>query len=166
MKLEQIQHLLDKISGATFAGMDTVTIPVLKGGKKNLMQGRITKFATNHRVMLFTNKNINAYNAMVRRRLIAENKDPDTFVLGSLPWGERLPNSPIIVHKEKYYLQCIFLHSGTVEYELDGVNITKEDIEGLNESTGSEGQGLEREVIVRTFSLDSIDGIRLMGEDV
>ena len=166
MKYKQLEDLLDQISGCTFAGMDTTTIPALKGGKKNLMQGRITKISKNHRVMLFTNKNMNAYNAMVRRRLIAENKNPDGFVLGPLKWGTRLPESPVIVHNDNHYLQCVFLHSGSVEYQLDGQHIDKDDIEGLIEAAPSEKQGLDDEVIVRTFNLDNIDSIRLMGETV
>src|SRR4051812_13236191 len=111
---------MNRIQGVTFAGMDCITIPKLKGGKKNPQQGRVTKHHKGARVMLFTNKNSSGYENMVRRRLEAEGKDPDTFVLGELQWGKRIYDSPLIEHEGKYYMQVIFLAPGTVDYFLDG----------------------------------------------
>ena len=179
MKLDELQALLAQINGATFASIDTVTIPTLKGGKKNPFQGKVAKHCEGHRVMLFTNKKTNAYEAKVRRHLEREGKNPDSFVLGELPWGKRLPDSPIIEHNGKYYLQCVFLKSGSVEYRAKefidcedgtwfsaGSRVVATAIQGLNERSGSEHQGLDNEVIVRSYALDSIKALRAFHEEL
>lgn len=169
MKLAQIHALLDQIQGMSFAGMDTITEVKLKGGKKNPHLGRVTKHTTGNHVMLFTNKKSNAYEAMVKRRLEAEGKDPKSFTLGQLAWGTRVPDSPLIEHKGKFYIQTIFIKGGSSEFFLDNKPIAKSDIQGFEEQEVTSGrQGLEDEntVVVRTFALDSIREIRLMGETV
>jgi hypothetical protein len=184
MQLEALKQTLSQFQGATFASLDTVTVPVLLGGKQNPFQGKIEKQCKSHRVMLFTNKRTNAYDNMVRRHLEQAGLDPTSFKLGELPWGERVPNSPFIICKGKHYLQCVFLEAGNVEYRmretvclsetnmslcfLKDEMIQKEQIEGLSDKTGSEHQGLERskQVIVRTYAVDSIVAIRCMGVEL
>lgn len=184
MQYQEVERLLSAIEGATFAGLDTSTVPVLKGGKANPMQGKIKKLCTGSRVMLFTNKQSNAYENKVRRHLEKEGKNPESFKLGALPWGERLPNSPIIHNKGKYYIQVIFLKAGAVEYratqeiifnEFMGIGCThysegdfipKANIPGLDDRSGSEHQGLEDEVIVRAYALDSIIALRAFGDEL
>lgn len=116
MQLATVEQALQNVSGGSFVGIDTLTDVKLTGGKKNPHQGRVTKSMTGAQVMVFQNKNINGYEAMIRRRLEAEGKDPATFVLGERAWGQRLPNSPIVVHKKedgtRYYLEVIFLRAG------------------------------------------------------
>lgn len=182
MTIDELQALLSNLDGATFAALDTVTKPVLKGGKSNPMQGKIEKRCIGHRVMLFSNKKSSGYENKVRRHLEREGKNPDSFELGPLPWGERLPESPIIHNKGKFYLQVVFLASGSVEYRATqnivryspdfmveyeaGDIIPKDEIDGLNERSGSEHQGLDNEVIVRTYSLDSIVKLRAFHEEL
>lgn len=169
MKLAQLHGVLDKVKGATFASMDTITEVKLKGGKKNPMLGRVTKRTSNNQVMVFTNSNENGYENMVKRRLEAEGKNPESFKLGDLPWGKRIPNTPIIENKDKYYMQVIFQKPGKSEYFLDNKPIDPKDIEGLEiKKVSGEGQGLsdDNAVVVRTFALDSIDSIRIMGEEI
>lgn len=169
MKIHDIYDVLKKIQGCTFASMDNITQVKLKGGKKNEMQGRVTKHTSNNQVMLFTNQNSNGYENMVRRRLEAEGKSPESFQLGSLPWGTRVPNTPLIEHNGKYYIQVIFNRPGSSVYFLDDQEIQPEDIEGFDApKISGEGQGLEDDhaVVVRTFALDSIKAIRLMGESL
>jgi hypothetical protein len=103
MKLETAQAAFDTLEGGTFVGMDTVTDVKLTGGKKNPQQGRVTKRMTGAQVMCFTNSKTNAYAAMVRRRLEAEGKDPDSFELGPRAWGERITGTPFVEHNGKHY---------------------------------------------------------------
>lgn len=168
MKLTDVENLLRSFQGVTFAGMDTTTKQRLLGGRKNPMVGRVNKVCRGHRVMLYTNQNTNGYENMVRRRLEAEGKDIEWNV-ASLPWGKRIPNTPIIVHNDKHYLQVIFLACGEVGYQLDGMPIMKEMIQGMpieDMSSGRQGLEDENKVILRTFALDSIDAIRMMKEEV
>ena len=171
MKYEDIETLLKSFQGCTFAAMDNVTNVVLKGGKKNEFQGRVTKRTSNNQVMLFTNEKSNGYENMVKRRLEAEGKDPAQFTVGALPWGTRVKDSPFIENKGKHYLQVIFNKPGTSEYFLDGEPVNPSTIEGLPEKKESDeenGQGLTNEnaVIVRTFAIESIESIRVLGEEV
>ena len=96
MNLETARNALATLSGGTFVGLDTVTVPVLKGGKKNPMQGRVTKVMRGATVMCFSNQNGSAYNAMVQRRLAAEGKDPESFELSPRAWGERVPGTSFV----------------------------------------------------------------------
>lgn len=183
MQRNEIESILAPINGATFAALDTVTVPVLKGGKGNPFQGKIEKHCFGNRVMLFTNKYSSGYENMVKRHLEQAGLDPETFQAGELPWGKRVPNSPFIENEGNLYLQTVFLKAGDVSYHaieefsrMDVSNllvtypkdseISKYEIQGLSDRTGSEHQGLERskQVIVRTYAIDSIVGIRAFGQ--
>lgn len=157
MKLEQIQELLGKISGCTFALIDTQTRPSVG----------IRKVVTGERVILFTNQKGSGYENMVRRRLEVFGRDPNIFVLSDLPWGERIPNSPLIHHNEKHYLQTICLSPGQSSYFI-GKNTPIDGKTLPYERANAPGQGLPpgKEVIVRTYALDNITRIVVMGEEV
>lgn len=166
MKLETVKHAFDTLAGGTFVGMDTETTVTLKGGKKNPQQGRVTKVMTGASVMCFSNTNGSAYDAMVKRRLTAEGKDPDQFELGDRAWGQRIAGTPFVEHKGDYYLEVIFLRAGTVEYQLDGLTVVAAAIEGLPEKRESTGQGgLDNQVQIRTFAMDSITALRANGQE-
>jgi hypothetical protein len=168
MKYTTLIAAMADINGASFVGIDTHTDVKLTGGKKNPMQGRVTKRMVGATVMSFQNKNFSAYEAMVHRRLAAEGKDPAKFVLSERAWGTRIPNMPIVEHFKdgvtKYYLEVIFMKPGVVTYFLDGAPIAKGDIEGLAEREEGEQGGLENKVIIRTFAADSITELRIDGK--
>jgi hypothetical protein len=179
MEYNQAQALLSQIQGCTFASLDTVTIPALKGGKANPMQGKVSKHCLGHRVLLYTNQNSSGYENKVKRHLEREGKNPDSFIMGKLPWGKRIADSPFIENKGEYYLQCCFMNSGSVEYRanqfidcLDGTWFREGEVipatfvRGLNEKSGSEHQNLSDEVIVRTFKLSSIVSLRAFHEEL
>lgn len=162
-KFHALRNLIAKnINGATIISLDTVTDVILRGGKQNPQQGRVTKHCTGHNVMIFQNKTINGYDAMVRRRLVAEGKNPDLFVLSPRQWGERIEGEPFVYHKGNYYLEVIFLKAGKVHYMLDEANpIEKEDIIGLPDHVEGEQGGLENKVIIRTYSVESLRAITI-----
>ena len=169
MKIETLAAALENVSGASFVGVDTLTVVALTGGKANPHKGRITKAVTGSSVMVFQNKTTSAYADMVARRLAAEGKNPAGFELGPRAWGERLPSSPIVRHEKGgitlYYLEVIFLRSGAVSYSLDGETITKSEIIGLADKVEGEQGGLENKVIIRTFGVDSIIALRVDGRE-
>lgn len=165
-----LAKVLADFSGNSFISFDATTNVTLKGGKSNPMKGRVIKITFGNLVQIFQNKNEPAYAAMVRRRLIAEGKDPNDYEPKPLPWGERLANKPIIVHTKddvtKHYLQAIFLEGGKSTYFLDGVEIEKDKIQGLEPTAPRDDAqgGLEHMVVLRSFALDSIDTIRYKGQ--
>lgn len=164
MKYATLINAVANINGASFVGLDTHTDVTLTGGKQNPMQGRVTKRMVGATVMSFQNKNFSAYEAMVKRRLAAENKDPSNFVLGERAWGTRVPNMPIVEHKGEYYLEVIFMNPGIVSYELDGNPIPASAIIGLKAPAAGEQGGLEDKVIIRTFKAESITELRIDGQ--
>lgn len=167
----KLQQLLSNVSGNTIISLDTVTVPKLKGGKKNPMQGLVQKKMKSINVMVFTNEQSNGYENMVNRRLEKEGFEPKSFEVGPRAWGQRIPNTPFVLHNDQLYLEVIFLKSGKPSYTLldaagNEHGIFEEEIEGLPESKESEdGQGgLSDKVIIRTFKADNIKAITINGE--
>ena len=164
-----------EINGATPISITTETKPILKGGKSNPYQGQIIKRMERGSVMIFQNKKINGYEAMIERRLKAEGKDPESFVLGPRQWGTRREGMPFVDHikydKEtkqdvhEVYLEVIFLKPGKVTYLYNGKEINREDIPGLDTSKeeGEQG-GLDNKVIIRTFNIKNIKEISIGGD--
>lgn len=156
MELEALKLVIDNIDGAAFATLDTTTYPI-----KELVS--VYKVTTGTRVLLFTNKDgVSGYGELVKRRLTEAGKDPRDFVLGDLPWGERIPNSPLIVHRGLVYLQAIVLqpglsigYQGNREIDLDGIVPSRRTNQGLSK---------QDEVVVSTYRIDHIDRISLVGE--
>jgi hypothetical protein len=171
---ELLQHLLSHVNGATFISLDTLT-PVrlrktLADGSANFFYDRIKKQVTASNVMVFQNKTTNAYENMVQRRLIEEDKDPTLFELSPRSWGTRIPNTPFVRHViedelVRYYLEVIFLRAGTIEYLLDGHPLDKRvKIPGILEHNEAEQGGLTRKVVLRDYACDHITGIMINKE--
>lgn len=156
---------LTKLNGCAIGSITAETAVTLKGGKKNPMQGKIVKRAENANVMFFCNTKSNAYQNMVKRRLVKEGKAPEEFKLGKRVWGERIADTPFVQHKGQMYVEVVFLRAPSkVTYLLEGEKIAKELIEGLpvKASEGEQG-GLDDKVVIRTYKLSSLRNIK-MGE--
>lgn len=154
--------LLDRVHGATFATINSVTWP----------NKSVRCVSEGERVILFRTKGGSGYERMVKRRLAEAGKSPDAFSVGPLPWGERVGDLPLIQHKGNYYLQCIRLaepskrtyYIGTTDIEispdrLDAFGVTKRS--NLNQDLPPDEQ-----VEVCCFKLESITSIVLMGERI
>ena len=167
MKLEdKFAKIFNNVNGASFVGIDTLTDVPLLMGKKNPMQGRVTKRSVGNQVMVFQNKSSSSYGDMVQRRLVAEGKDPTSFELQPRTWGERIPETPFISHTKDgattFYVEFIFLKGGKSEYRLDGAAIAVSDIVGMKPAADSGDQGgLEEKVIIRSFKMTSIEKVRI-----
>jgi len=162
MKYEEAQTLLENKEGDVYFNLDTVTEVKLKGGKKNLMQGRVTKKTTGAKAFVnFGGGSL--YEKLVKEGLEKEGKDPSEFVMKPRAWGTRIEGTPFVQHNDKYYIECFFVSSGESTYLVDG-EVTDEEIEGLPvKSVSDESQGgLEEKVIIRTFSLDSIERFEVL----
>jgi hypothetical protein len=158
----QLLSAIAQLQGVAIGSINTLTVPVLTGGKKNPMQGRITKETFNGNVLFACNINGNTYMNMVKKRLAQEGKDPESFVLGALPWGERIQNTPFITNKGEIYVQVSYLHPPKeIIYRFCGHIIDKADIIGLKESSNGEQGGLDNKVPVRTPKLSSIVGLKM-----
>lgn len=162
MRVEQIRDLVAQIKGCTFASIDAETSP--SPGLRRVVRREV--------VILFTNQNSSGYENMVRRRLEEEGKDAAAFLAGDLPWGERVPGTPLIVHNGKYYLQTVLLKPGDNEYYIGQSRLSPEEAQGLFKSADissvAYGQGLgpAKAVVVRTYKLESLKAIRLQHREV
>ncbi len=169
LQTQVLFDLLRHVNGASFIAISTDTAPIMnrtiggRGTPPNPHYGRIIKRQKNSNVMVFQNKKTNGYRNMVRKRLLAEGKDPESFVLEPRRWGTRLPNLPIVEHEGHYYLEVIFLTPGPVEYLLDGKPIDPNNIIGLRNFPPPEQGGLSRKVQLRVVKFDSIRHISIDG---
>lgn len=156
MELSDIQDILGRISGATFASLDTETHPATA----------FTKTTTGENVILFSSPlRKSGYESMVKRRLI-EIGLPDAaeaFHVGDLPWGTRIENGPLIVHGEKFYLQTVLIYPGFSRYYV-GRSVPQEITKQQWETQFPRDKELKL-VNVHTYSLASIIKIRLLGEE-
>ena len=71
-QMYNVKTVLAALRGVSFIGLDMETVVPLKGGKKNPMQGRVTKRVTGSTVLIAQNKNTNTYQNMVRNRIAGE----------------------------------------------------------------------------------------------
>ncbi len=118
--------------GALIIGFDSSTIPVLTGGKKNPMQGRVTKVMTGAVAMV----NRNYENARNKQLQVAGFKP--TFKVQPRRWGTfAIKGMPVLTHKGAVYLNTSILKAGKVSYLLDGKAIDKALITGLSDSKGT-----------------------------
>lgn len=166
MDLLRLLPLLREIKGVTFASLDAYTKPA----------PGIRKETTGERVLLY-NSRVSGYERLVRRRLSSLGLDPNSFNVGDLPWGLRLPDEPgcVIVHKGVYYLQTILLGAGNERYfDLVGKPVSSyfaAALAGRSRDTddrvgNSQGLPADRAVRVHTYSVSSITGIRLLGQNI
>ena len=177
MKYDTIVKIVDDVKGTKFASIDTETPVTLLGGKKNPLQGRVTKRTLGSTIIL-TNTPENVYSNMVKKRLIEEGKDHTTFELKPRKWGKRVDNTCFIEHTdksgiEKIYLETIFVKGGKSNYYVDGQETDPSTIEGLkleeketsdNTEKAVQQGGLENKVIIRTYDVNSIISVRVDGE--
>ena len=159
-----LQNLLANVNGNTIISIDTITTPTLKGGKSNPMQGKIRKVMIGANVMVFTNKHVNGYEAMVNRRLEKEGFDPGSFQVGPRAWGKRIDGTPFVEHNGQLYLEVIFLRPGKVHFMYGARPIDRSEIIGLDEKEEAHQGGLRNKVIIRTFKADSIEAITINGQ--
>lgn len=154
MNLDVLKNLLEEINGCTFATIDIATCP----------SPGIRKVTTGKRVILFTNKKSSGYDNLVRRRLIEAGKNPDNFATGELQWGQRVPNSPLIVHGDRYYIECVELTEGSSRFFLlDGKEVNENDL-NLRSRRTNQGLSPEDEVHVIMPKIENITRIALMKE--
>ena len=158
--MTKLEQLMQDVNGNSFISITTETIVKLPGGKKNPLQGLVTKRTTGSNVMVYQNKTTNAYENMVNKRLAQEGKNPGSFTVGPRTWGTRVPNTPFVEHNGQLYLEVIFLHCGEVKYFAGETEIDPSPLDLPNHEEGEQG-GLNDKVIIRTFKVESIKAITI-----
>ena len=100
------------------------------------------------------------YENSVNNALLKEGKT-DNFVAKERSWGVRVVGTPLVLHNNQYYLETRFLNNEPkISYSMGNVDIDKSVFENfLVKKSPSKTQGLEKEVILRDFSIDNIKEI-------
>lgn len=161
-------RVLMSIKGATPATFVAVT-EVKMNKTNNPYYGRVTKKQKSNVFINFD------YAGSVNRKLIKKGKEPD-FVAKPRKWGSKLPNTPIIFHENKYYLEARFLNNEPqVEYMVEGVVTDKAVLETYlpvrKTESIREHQGLDEEITIRDFNVANIheltvNGVRYVRNDI
>lgn len=125
----------------------------------NPYHGEVTKLQKSN---VFINYN---YENSVNKALTKEGKEAK-FEAQPRKWGERVPGTPLVLHKGAYYLSARFLNNEPkVEYLHKGEAIDVAQIEQfIPEKKSSGSQGLENEITVRDFKIESIKEIQFGGK--
>lgn len=99
----------------------------------------------------------------------AKKKDA-TFELSPRAWGERVSKN-LVSHKDSLYLETIHdpsngLAKPKVTFTIDGVEISREDLEARYDCTSLKPRPSKSGIEVRTFKSESIRSIKLGGEEI
>jgi hypothetical protein len=151
--------LLNGIKGATFATLNTRTDAKLKK-TGNPFAMPVTKESRVNVTLGFQ------YEAAVNRQRTREGTEAD-FEARPRQWGERVPGTFLVTHKGRTYLETKVERSveTPVYRDANGVELDPEAVKPFLPSRGGNRQGVEREIVVRDFALDSILAIRMKKED-
>jgi hypothetical protein len=77
-------------------------------------------------------------------------------------WGKHIIGTPLIEHKDNKYLEMKVERVFDTTYFKDGKEMTSEEVTELKQyfyASGKSRQGVEKEVILRDYRLDSIEEI-------
>lgn len=153
---QRLVGLLGEIKGATFATLITETDARLR--KTGNPYGNVRKVSRVNVCLGFK------YEAAVNRQLVREGAAAD-FQAAERAWGEHVEGAPLVENKGKLYLNAKVERSLGHEYFAeDGTPLSHADVAPFLPAKGANRQGTEKEIIVRTYSLDSIRSLAYGGE--
>ena len=152
-------------TGTSFEGMDCkVLVKMNKTAKRDGV-----KFENPYlnKVHKFYSLNVTSnahYEAAVRRQQAREGQEVD-FLAKPRKWGERIKKSPVVRHNGNFYFSTHVntLTTDVVYKNIDGKIIDKANIEEFLPAKSASRQGLENEVIVRDYKIESIVQMRMKG---
>lgn len=156
-KQELRDMLLNARRGANIVSIETETTPRMRK-TDNPYAGRLVKQSK-------INGMINWYyeNAVNNQRE-REGKNAD-FEAKPRRWGSRIHGTPLVEHKGKYYLELkVENRYGKTYIDDQGNEVPQEEIDEFLYNSSSSRQGVEDEVILRDYKLDSIKAIKMNGK--
>lgn len=145
----ELVDLLGKVKGTTFVSIESVTTPKIKAGNPFIGLKKISKTSG---AIGFN------YENSVNNALVKEGQAND-FKAEPRKWGERVVGTPLVKHKDKFYLE-VKVQSGESDYFDDNGRVDNKDIKPWEYAKKSR-QGLENEVILRDYDLSNITRIKI-----
>jgi len=105
------------------------------------------------------------YTNSVNNQRSREGKSED-FQAHKRRWGKRIKGTPLVDHKGNKYLELkVENHYRTVYLDADGYPVDERDLEPYKQNSKPKSrQGVEKEVVLRDYKIDSIETITLGGE--
>lgn len=159
VNLDQLVKALMSITGPTPATFEAIT-DVKMNKTNNPYFNKVTKKQVSN---VFINY---SYENAVNKRRIKEGLEGD-FVAQPRTWGQRVPGTPLVLHKGAYYLSARFLkNEPKIEYMLEGVATDKAVFETYLPASKPtvKSQDVEEPIIVRDFKIDTIQSIKFGGK--
>ncbi len=158
--IAELKDILADSKGATPITMTTAT-PVTRIKAKNPWGKNLIKVSRVNGMIGWIYKN------SVNNQRARENKTED-FHAQPRAWGKRLPGTPLVEHKDSFYLELKVENVHETPRYLhieDGSRIPSDKVkEYLYSSKSSSRQGLDREVILRDYKLSNILQITIRRE--
>jgi len=161
---EELVEVLTLRKGAQPVTFLAVTKPkMLKKHREtkdpNPFEGRVTKVS---RVNGFINWRY--ANSVNRQRERERGDEAEAFEAVPRKWGVRVEGTPFVDHKDKRYVEVKVEGVIESEYRVDGHPIAKEELAAyLPARSESSRQGVEREIVLRDYGLDTITEIAING---
>jgi hypothetical protein len=152
---QSIIDLLINYNGHSFVGLTTLTDARAK--KTNNPYGKILK-----KTILLANIGFHYKNSL-NNQAKREEKEIE-FNIQPRRWGKRLPNTPLVEHKGKYYLEYKAENVTSVEYFTEnGEQIEKEKIEEFlpQKRHSSTQKELDKKIILRDVAIENILSLRI-----
>ena len=154
----ELMAMLMGMNGVSFATFQAITEPALLAGCP--WKGDLLKVATVNGAI-----NFNYGNSVNNQR--AREDMPTDFVPMPRRWGQRLAGTPLVEHNGTYYIEVKVQRSLGYEYRLrsTGEVVPTELVTPWLRPPGRSRQGVQREVILRDYTLTNIQSIRMMREN-
>lgn len=148
----ELTDLLKTIRGTTFLSIESQTKPKLKSGNPF---PHLVKISHVNGCAGFN------YENSVNRQSVKEDGNAD-FEAKPRKWGKRIPKTPLVEHNGKFYLELKVENSNSeyFDYSSNNKRINPESVKDWQYKKSSR-QGVKNEVIVRDYSLDNIQRIKL-----
>jgi len=106
-------------------------------------------------------------NSVNRQRGREQGEDADLFVSHPRKWGTRIHGTPFVEHKGKLYVEMkVERVLGTRYEDADGQEISADAVAPFQSPKKGESarQGVEQEIILRDYGLDTITAVTFGGE--
>lgn len=139
---------LMKFKSSTIVSFVSRTVPVMRK-TDNPYFGRIIKETRVNGVIRWD------YQTAVNKQRVRELKEP-TFESEPRAWGERVPGTPLIQHKDLFYLEVKVERASSVYLTDDGSEVALDDLKPFLPKKGEGRQEVEKPVILRDYRLDHI----------
>lgn len=157
--LAELVILLSSQQGQKNLILTTVTDPKLK--KTNNPFESVSKKSTSNVTINFD------YENEVNRQRVCENSE-NNFVKQPRKWGHRINDTCVVLHNNKYYIEVKVNKTFNTEYiDNNNVSIDKELLrEFMPAKSKAKSQELDKDVIIRDYSLSTITEVIMDGEKI